>query len=66
MAYCLDRDFLRQLRAFCDTLKPEFLLLGETLFGDYNLLVNDEMLNSCTNYECYKGIYSSLNELNFF
>lgn len=66
VAYCLDRDFLRQLRAFCDTLKPEFLLLGETLFGDYNLLVNDEMLHSCTNYECYKGIYSSLNELNFF
>lgn len=66
VAYCLDRDFLRRLRAFCDTLKPEFLLLGETLFGDYNLLVNDEMLHSCTNYECYKGIYSSLNELNFF
>lgn len=66
VAYCLDREFLRQLRAFCNTLKPEFLLLGETLFGDYNQLVNDEMLHSCTNYECYKGIYSSLNELNFF
>lgn len=66
VAYCLDRDFLRQLRTFCNTLKPEFLLLGETLFGDYNQLVNDEMLHSCTNYECYKGIYSSLNELNFF
>lgn len=66
VAYCLDQDFLKRLRAFCDTLKPEFLLLGETLFGDYNQLVNDEMLQSCTNYECYKGIYSSLNELNFF
>lgn len=66
VAYCLDRDFLKQLRAFCNTLKPEFLLLGETLFGDYNQLVNDEMLHSCTNYECYKGIHSSLNELNFF
>ena len=66
VAYCLDRDFLRQLRTFCDALKPEFLLLGEALFGDYNQLVNHEMLHSCTNYECYKGIYSSLNELNFF
>lgn len=66
VAYCLDRDFLRQLRVFCDSIKPEFLLLGETLFGDYNQLVNEEMLHSCTNYECYKGIYSSLNELNFF
>lgn len=66
VAYCLDRDFLRRLRTFCDALKPEFLLLGEALFGDYNQLVNHEMLHSCTNYECYKGIYSSLNELNFF
>ena len=24
----------------------------------YNQIVNDEMLHSCTNYECYKGLYS--------
>ncbi len=66
VAYCLDADFLRRLRTFCDSLKPEFLLLGEVLFGDYNRLVNDEMLHSCTNYECCKGLYSSFNELNMF
>ena len=41
-------------------------MIGEVLFGDYNLIVNDEMLHSCTNYECYKGIYSSLNSMNLF
>lgn len=66
VAYCLDKEFLKKLRGFCDGLKPEFFLLGETLHGDYNQWVNDEMLHSCTNYECYKGLYSSFNTLNFF
>ncbi|MEG1651104.1 MAG: alpha-amylase family glycosyl hydrolase [Oscillospiraceae bacterium] len=66
VAYCLDRDFVRALRRFCNELKPEFVLIGEVLFGDYNLIVNDEMLNSCTNYECYKGLFSSLNCNNLF
>lgn len=66
VAYCLDKDFLRQLRTFCNGLKQEFFLVGETLHGDYNQLVNEEMLHSCTNYECYKGLYSSFNDLNLF
>ena len=66
VAYCLDKDFLRRLRSFCDGLKPEFFLVGETLHGDYNQWVNDGMLHSCTNYECYKGLYSALNSMNLF
>ena len=41
-------------------------MIGEVLFGDYNLIVNDELLHSCTNYECYKGLYSSFNDKNLF
>ncbi len=66
VAYCLDEGFLRRLRAFTDSLKPEFFLLGEMLHGDYNRLVNDSMLHSATNYECYKGLYSSFNSMNMF
>ena len=66
VAYCLDKDFLKRLHAFCAELKPDFFLLGELLHGDYNLFVNDEMLHSCTNYECYKGMYSSFNSMNMF
>ena len=36
------------------------------LHGDYTRLVNDEMLHSATNYECYKGLYSSFNSMNMF
>ena len=62
----LDHNFMRRLRSFCEELKPGFALIGEVLFGDYNLIVNDEMLHSCTNYECYKGIFSSFNCMNMF
>ena len=66
VAYCLDRNFMKRLRSFCQELKPDFALIGEVLFGDYNIIVNDEMLHSCTNYECYKGLYSSFNSMNMF
>ena len=66
VAYSLDHDFMRKLRKFTQELKPDFVLIGEVLFGDYNLIVNDEMLHSCTNYECYKGLYSSFNSMNLF
>lgn len=66
VAYSLDRDFMKRLRAFTGSLKEEFVLIGEVLFGDYNQIVNDDMLHSCTNYECYKGLYSSFNSMNLF
>ncbi len=66
VAYCLDKGFLTRLRQFTQDLKPDFFLMGEVLHGDYNQWVNDAMLHSCTNYECYKGLYSSLNDLNLF
>lgn len=66
VAYCLDKDFLKRLRSYTDGLKNDFLLLGELLHGDYNQFVNDDMLHSCTNYECYKGVYSSFNSMNMF
>lgn len=66
VAYCLSHDFLKQLRYHCDSKKKDFLLLGELLHGDYNLFVSDDKLNSCTNYECYKGLYSSFNSENMF
>ena len=66
VAYCLDHDFVRRLRNHCDSLKKDFFLVGEMLHGDYNQLMNDSMLHSATNYECYKGLHSSFNSLNMF
>ncbi|MCM1568450.1 MAG: alpha-amylase family glycosyl hydrolase [Roseburia sp.] len=66
VAYLLNEDFLRRLRCFTQELKPDFYLLGEMLHGDYNRLMNDAMLHSATNYECYKGLFSSFNSMNLF
>lgn len=66
VAYLLDENFLRSLRNFCKSLKQDFLLIGETIHGDYNRIVNENMLDSCTNYECFKGVFSSFNDRNMF
>ncbi len=66
VAYCLDENFVRALRSFTTERKADFFLLGEMLHGDYNRLMNDSMLHSVTNYECYKGLYSSFNSMNMF
>ena len=66
VAYMVDRDFLKRLRYETGQMKSEFFLGGEMIGGDYNQIMNDEMCHSATNYECYKGIYSSLNSMNLF
>ncbi len=66
VAYSLDHGFMQRLRSYVEELKDGFVLIGEVLFGDYNLIVNERMLHSCTNYECYKGIYSRFNSMNLF
>ena len=66
VAYCLDRSFLSRLRAFTDSLKEDFFLVGEILGGDYKVIMGDGRLHSATNYECYKGLYSAFNSLNLF
>lgn len=66
VAYCLEYDFLKRLRSHVDSLKEDFFLVGEMLHGDYNQRMNDGMLHSATNYECYKGLYSSFNSMNMF
>ena len=35
VAYCLDHNFMRRLRSFCEELKPGFALIGEVLFGKF-------------------------------
>ena len=41
-------------------------MFGEIVGGDYNRLANAETLDSVTNYEIYKGLFSSHNDRNYF
>jgi glycosidase len=75
VAYCLDLGFLGYLREIANELTTKrsarlgerdgkFVLVGETMFGDYNQWMNDHACDSVTNYEAYKGLWSSMNEAN--
>jgi glycosidase len=62
----LDFDFMHSLSAFCRNFGPDFWLMGEVIHGDYRRWVRPEMLDSVTNYEVYKGLWSSHNDSNYF
>ena len=62
----MDKDFFKRLRHECKQKNPDFWLMGEVIHGDYKNWINEQMLDSTTNYECYKGIYSSHNDENYF
>ncbi len=66
VAYLLPEWFLELLRKKTEEMKPEFFLLGEIISGEYTRLIKEGRCHSATNYECYKGIYSSLNSMNLF
>lgn len=65
-ADCINIEFFKKLRNTCLSMKPDFWLYGEITSGDYNRWANNDALHSVTNYECYKGIYSSHNDHNYF
>jgi cyclomaltodextrinase len=65
-ADCIDIAFLKKLAAFCKSRRPDFWLMGEVIHGDYGKWANPEALDSVTNYECYKGLYSSHVDKNYF
>lgn len=62
----LDKTFMQDLKQFTNNLKKDFWLMGEVVHGDYNYWANDNLLDSTTNYECFKGLYSSHNDENYF
>ncbi len=62
----IDLNFLKALHDFTKSRNPEFWLMGEVVHGDYRQWVNSNTLDSVTNYACYKGLYSSLNDANYF
>jgi glycosidase len=66
VADLLDLDFQKALARHCKNLKSDFWLMGEVIHGDYRKWVNSETIDSVTNYENYKGLFSSHNDGNYF
>ncbi len=62
----LDFEFIKELNHLTKSINPEFWLMGEVVHGNYADWVKNDHLDAVTNYECYKGLYSSLNDGNYF
>jgi glycosidase len=59
-------DFLRELSFFSKNIKKSFWLMGEIVAGDYRRLAHEGCLDSVTNYELYKSLWSSFHDQNIY
>jgi glycosidase len=65
-ADALDRAFQRELVSLCRSRRPDFWVMGEVIYGDYRGWTQAGGLDSATNYELFKGLWSSHNDVNYF
>jgi glycosidase len=62
----MDKDFQRDLASFCHSKHSDFWLMGEVIHGTYTDWAPGAGLDSVTNYELFKGLWSSHNDGNYF
>jgi cyclomaltodextrinase / maltogenic alpha-amylase / neopullulanase len=65
-AYTMPTGFLADVVSRSRARHPDAYFIGEVLHGDYAQIVDDARLDSVTQYELWKAIWSSLNDRNFF
>jgi cyclomaltodextrinase len=66
VAYAMPVPFLKELTDRVHRQHPEAFIFGEMIHGDYAGFVSGTGLDSVTQYELYKAVWSSLNDANFF
>jgi glycosidase len=59
-------DFMDELSSRSKEMKRDFWLMGEVVHRDYRNWVRAGRLDSVTNYELYKSLWSSFNDRNFY
>ena len=65
-ADCLEDFFIEEMRRRADAHKKDFWLMGEVIHGNYGSYISDNKLNSVTDYQLHKGLYSGHNDHNYF
>lgn len=66
VAHKINPSFWWEFRRVCKETRPDCLLVGELVGGDYRTWVAHDLLDSGTDYQLYKALYSSLNDKNFW
>ena len=65
-AYSIPLPALRQVSDAVHAAHPDAWLVGEVIHGDYTSFVRDGGLDSVTQYELWKAVWSSFNDRNMF
>jgi len=65
VAHEISPDFWREFRQACEEVKPDCLLVGEMIHGNYRGWVGGDRLHSGTNYQLARAMWSSLVERNY-
>ncbi|MFC6091890.1 alpha-amylase family protein [Saccharothrix lopnurensis] len=64
-AYAVPKEFWAQVTERVRARHPHAYLMGEVIHGDYTAFVTEGGLDSVTQYELWKAVWSSLNDRNF-
>ncbi|WP_062525957.1 alpha-amylase family protein [Demequina rhizosphaerae] len=64
-AYAVPTEFWADVSARVRETHPDAYLMGEVIHGDYAAFARDGRLDSVTQYELWKAVWSSLNDRNF-
>ena len=62
----LHPDFIRELNRYTKSRNQDFWLMGEFMNCANCQMMGPDLLDSITNYECWKGMFSSINSKNYF
>ncbi|MGY1887440.1 alpha-amylase family protein [Blastococcus sp. SYSU DS0753] len=65
-AYAVPTSFWAEVAGRVRSRHPGAYLMGEVIHGDYRRFVDESTLDSVTQYELWKAIWSALNDRNFF
>ncbi len=65
-AYAMPPSFWAQVLPRVRDKHPDAYIIGEVIHGDYSQIVAEAGLDSVTQYELWKAIWSSINDANFF
>ena len=66
VAHEIEPEFWQEFRSVCQAAKPDSVLIGELIHGNYNKWTDNHLLHTGTNYQLQKPIWSSLKDRNYY
>ena len=66
VAYQIDVEFWKEFRKVCKEINSNSVLIGELVHGDYTKWVGEDRLDSGTDYQVQKSIWSSIKSVNMY